>query len=247
MTTRKFAVTAAAVGASVLAVTGITYASADGSTKADPSVQKAAPAAPSVPQAAPSVPQAAPAVPKSVPSVPKAAPTETLPDGDSGYGNGNGGRDDGGRDDGGRDDGGRDYGGRDDGGRDDGGRDYGGRDDGGRGDGGRDGGYDRGSDRGYDGGRDGQIQFNDRTYSAASEGCITAASGLGSSSFSISNDSWKTVEVYRGSTCDNGSPVATVGPHGATHGVVTPTVQGGLFANDGVVGSFRVIGDHYRW
>ncbi|MFE7706853.1 hypothetical protein ACFU6I_13820 [Streptomyces sp. NPDC057486] len=228
MTTRKFAVTAAAVGASVLAVTGITYASADGST-----------------QAAPSAPQAAPAVPKSVPSVPKAAPTGTLPNGDSG--NGNGGGDDGGRDDGGRDYGGRDDGGRDYGGRDDGGRGYGGRDDGGRGDGGRDGGYDRGSDRGYDGGRDGQIQFNDRTYSAASEGCITAASGLGSSSFSISNDSWKTVEVYRGSTCDNGSPVATVGPHGATHGVVTPTVQGGLFANDGVVGSFRVIGDHYGW
>ncbi|WP_327242576.1 hypothetical protein [Streptomyces sp. NBC_01320] len=240
MTTRKFAVTAAAVGASVLAVTGITYASADGSTQAAPSVQKAAPAAPSVPQAAP-------AVPKSVPSVPKAAPSGTLPDGDSGYGMGDGGRDDGGRDDGGRGDGGRDDGGRDDGGRDYGGRDDGGRDDGGRGDGGRDGGYDRGSDRGYDGGQDGQIQFNDRTYSAASEGCITAASGLGSTSFSISNDSWKTVEVYRGSTCDNGSPVATVGPHGATHGVVTPTVQGGLFANDGVVGSFRVIGDHYRW
>ncbi|MCX4530487.1 hypothetical protein [Streptomyces sp. NBC_01669] len=244
MTTRKFAVTAAAVGASVLAVTGITYASADGSTPAAPSVQKAAPAAPSAPQAAPSVPKSAPSVPKSVPSVPKSAPAGTLPDGDSGYGMGDGGRDDGGRDDGGRDDGGRDdggrdYGGRDYGGPDDGGRGYGGRDDGGRGDGGRDGGYDRGGD--------GQIQFNDRTYSAASEGCITAASGLGSSSFSISNDSWKTVEVYRGSTCDNGSPVATVGPHGATHGVVTPTVQGGLFANDGVVGSFRVIGDHYRW
>ncbi|WP_406423988.1 hypothetical protein OH809_03855 [Streptomyces sp. NBC_00873] len=237
MTTRKFAVTAAAVGASVLAVTGITYASANGSTQAAPSVQQAA-------TAAPSVPQAAPAVPKSVPAVPKSAPAGTLPDGDSGYGKGDGGRDDGGRDDGGRDDGGRDDGGRDDGGRDDGGRDDGGRDDGGRGYGGSD----RGSDRGYDRGEDGRIQFNDRTYSAAVDGCITAASGLGSTSFSISNDSWKTVEVYRGSTCDNGSPVATVGPHGATHGVVTPTVEGGLFANNGVVGSFRVIGDHYdRW
>ncbi|MGW3654953.1 hypothetical protein ACWD6R_04215 [Streptomyces sp. NPDC005151] len=220
MIARNFAVTAAVVGASVLAVTGITYASANGST------------------------QAAPSVPKSVPSVPKADPAGTLPDGNGGYGKGDGGRDDGGRDDGGRDDGGRDDGSRDYGGRDDGGRDDGGRDDGGRGYEGRD----RGSDRGYDRGEDGRIQFNDRTYSAASEGCITAASGLGSTSFSISNDSWKTVEVYRGSTCDNGSPVATVGPHGATHGVVTPTVEGGLFANNGVVGSFRVIGDRYdRW
>jgi hypothetical protein len=217
MTTRKFAVTAAVVGVSVLAVTGITYASTNGSTQAAPSVQKAAPSVPSVPKAAPSVP-------KSVPSAPKAAPAETLPDGNSGYGKGDGGRDDGGRDDGGRDDGGRD----------DGGRGYGGSD--------------RGSDRGYDRGEEGRIQFNDRTYSAAADGCITAASGLGSTSFSISNDSWKTVEVYRGSTCDNGSPVATVGPHGATHGVVTPAVEGGLFANDAVVGSFRVIGDYYdRW
>ncbi|MFG2561048.1 hypothetical protein [Streptomyces sp. NPDC048496] len=231
MTTRNFAVTAAVVGASVLAVTGITYASADGSTQAAPSVPKAAPSVPSVPKAAPSVP-------KSVPSVPKTDPAGTLPDGNSGNGKGDGGRDDGGRDDGGRDYGGRDDGGRDYGGRDDGGRDDEGRDDGGRGYGGR--------DRGYDRGEDGRIQFNDRTYSAASDGCITAASGLGSTSFSISNDSWKTVEVYRGSTCDNGSPVATVGPHGATHGVVTPTVEGGLFANDAVVGSFRVIGDRYN-
>jgi hypothetical protein len=232
MTTRNFAVTAAVVGASVLAVTGITYASTNGSTHAAPSVPKAAPSVPVVPQAAP----------KAVPSVPKAA-AGTLPDGDSGSGKGDGGRDDGGRDGGGRDDGGRGDEGRDGGGRGDEGRDGGGR-----GDEGRDGGYDRGSDRGDDRRGEGTIQFNDRTYSAASEGCITAASGLGSTSFSISNDSWKTVEVYRGSTCDNGSPVATVGPHGATHGVVTPTVQGGLFANDGVVGSFRVIGDHYdRW
>ncbi|MEV7236869.1 hypothetical protein AB0N06_23765 [Streptomyces sp. NPDC051020] len=235
MTTRNFAVTAAVVGASVLAVTGITYASADGSTQAAPPVQKAAPSASSVPKAAPSVQKAAPSVPKSVPSAPKADPAETLPNGDNGYGTGSGGRDNGGRDDGGSD-----YGGRDDGGSGYGGRDDEGRDDGGRGYGGRDQGYGRGEE--------GRIQFNDRTYSAASEGCITAASGLGSTSFSISNDSWKTVQVYRGSTCDNGSPVATVGPHGATHGVVTPTVEGGLFANDATVGSFLVIGDYYdRW
>ncbi|MEW2489596.1 hypothetical protein [Streptomyces sp. NPDC048411] len=232
MITRNFAVTAAVVGASVLAITGITYASANGSTQAAPPVSPVPKAAPSVPKNDPSVPKNDPSVPKNDPSVPKNDPAGTLPDGGSGYGNGNGGRDNGGRDDVGRDDGGRD-----DGGRDDGGRDYGGRDDEGRGYGGR--------DRGYDRGEEGRIQFNDRTYSAATEGCITAASGLGSSSFSISNDSWKTVQVYRGSTCDNGAPVATVGPHGATHGVVTPSVEGGLFANDAVVGSFLVMGGRY--
>ncbi|MGW0087368.1 hypothetical protein [Streptomyces sp. NPDC003393] len=115
---------------------------------------------------------------------------------------------------------------------------------------------DEGRDRG-DGGRghgyeeQGRIYFNERTYSATGEGCVTAASGLGSSSFSIYNDSKWTVEVYRGFTCDNGAPVATVGPHGATNGVVTTTIQDnqgfGLFHDDGVVGSFRVIRDYDEW
>ncbi|MGW2248672.1 hypothetical protein ACWCXH_00500 [Kitasatospora sp. NPDC001660] len=93
----------------------------------------------------------------------------------------------------------------------------------------------------------GRIYFNERTYSASSEGCITAASGLGSTSFSIFNDSRKTVEVFRGFSCDNGAPVATVGPYGATNGVVTSTVHGGVFGDDGAVGSFRVIGEHDEW
>ncbi|MEU6808006.1 hypothetical protein ABZ920_03115 [Streptomyces sp. NPDC046831] len=112
----------------------------------------------------------------------------------------------------------------------------------------------KGEDRDREGGgRDddrrqgGWIHFNERSYSASTEGCVTAASGLGSNSFNIYNDSWRTVEVYRGFTCDNGAPVATVGPHGATNGVVTRTVEGALFGDDGVVGSFRVLGDHDEW
>ncbi|WP_055490860.1 hypothetical protein [Streptomyces sp. TP-A0356] len=121
-----------------------------------------------------------------------------------------------------------------------------------------------GRDRDREGGRrherreEGRIYFNERTYSAFTEGCVTAASGLGSSSFSIFNDSKKVVEVYRGFTCDNGAPVATVGPYGATNGVVTRTfsagqfgdtfnLNGGGFGDDGVVGSFRVIGHHDDW
>ncbi|MFF9641290.1 hypothetical protein [Kitasatospora aureofaciens] len=93
----------------------------------------------------------------------------------------------------------------------------------------------------------GRIYFNERTYSADAEGCIAAASGPGSTSFSVFNDSRKVVEVYRGFSCDNGSPVTTVGPYGATNGVVTRTGHGNLFGGDGAVGSFRVIGDHDEW
>ncbi|MFJ2396998.1 hypothetical protein ACIOTI_30105 [Streptomyces sp. NPDC087843] len=121
-----------------------------------------------------------------------------------------------------------------------------------------------GGDRGGRGGREGgggrdhegpgYIYFNERTYSGSIEGCIAAASGLGANSFSIYNDSRRTVEVYRGFNCNGGSPVATVGPHGATHGVVTSPVNGdafgtdaliagAMFGDDGVVGSFRVVHD----
>ncbi|WP_327239107.1 hypothetical protein OG243_03760 [Streptomyces sp. NBC_01318] len=218
MSTRTVAVTAAAVGVAVLAITGITYASNDESTPSALSQQ----ARPPVQKAAPPAQKAAPPVRQAPPAAAPLGEDASKSNGGEGRG-GYGGGDDGG------------YGGGGDGG-------YGGGDDGGYG-GGGDGGY----GGGYGGKDEGRIQFNDRTYSAAADGCITAASGLGSSSFSISNDSRKVVEVYRGSTCDNGSPVATVGPYGSTHGVVTPTVQGGLSLNDGVVGSFRVIGDHGGW
>ncbi|WP_073948488.1 hypothetical protein [Streptomyces kebangsaanensis] len=104
-----------------------------------------------------------------------------------------------------------------------------------------------GGGRGYGHEKEGRIYFNERVYSASAEGCITAASGLGSNSFNVFNDSRKTIEVFRGFTCDNGAPVATVGPHGATNGVVTRTVHGGVFGDDGVVGSFLVIGDYDEW
>jgi hypothetical protein len=111
-------------------------------------------------------------------------------------------------------------------------------------------GHDRhegGRGRGHGHEEAGRIYFNERTYSADSEGCITAASGLGSTSFSVFNDSRKVVEVYRGFSCDGGSPVTTVGPYGATNGVVTRTARGSMFGGDGAVGSFRVIGDYDEW
>jgi hypothetical protein len=128
------------------------------------------------------------------------------------------------------------------GGGDEGGGRGRGRGRGGDGDGDGDGGY------GYGDGDEGRVQFNERTYSAYSDGCITVVSGLGSRSFNVRNDSRKTVEVFRGAACDNGSPVATVGPWSTSNGVFTRFVRGGVFVRDGVVGSFRVVDDYRdRW
>ncbi|MCX4530788.1 hypothetical protein [Streptomyces sp. NBC_01669] len=183
--TRTFAVTAAVAGAAVLATTGITYASAVGSTQAAPSVQQAAPAA------------------------------AHLGGGDSG-GRGNEGRGNGGG-----------YGG---GGNNRGGNERGGNERGGYGD-----------------KEEGRIFINERSYSARGEdGCITVVSGLGSRSFNVRNDSRRTVEFFRGATCDNGSPVATVGPWSTSNGVFTRQhIRGGVFVKNGVVGSFRVVRDHF--
>ncbi|WGD38752.1 hypothetical protein [Streptomyces cathayae] len=54
-------------------------------------------------------------------------------------------------------------------------------------------------------------------------------SGLGSRSLNIRNDSRRTVEVFRGATCDNGAPIATVGPHSSSNGVHPRHVEGGIF------------------
>jgi hypothetical protein len=183
MKTRTVAVTAAAVGAAVIATTGITYASAAGSTPA---------AAPSVQQAAPAAQQAAP----------DAAPL-------GGEGGGNGGKGN---------------------------------------EGGYGGGYGGGNERGgFRHKEEGRIFINERSYSARGEdGCITVVSGLGARSFNVRNDSRRTVEFFRGATCDNGSPVATVGPWSTSNGVFTRHhIRGGVFVKNGVVGSFRVVRDHF--
>ncbi|MEU3246307.1 hypothetical protein [Streptomyces sp. NPDC006875] len=236
MITRKIAMTAGAAAAAALVATGVTYASA-------PEVPSASASTPAVNQAAPSGGDNGQAKGNG------AAPGTGAGGAVAGNGGDNGGRggDNGGRDNGGRggDEGGR---GGDNGGR--GGDDFGGgggRDGGGRGDddfgggGGRDGGG-RG-DRGYEG----RIDFNERSYSAQSWGCITVVSGLGSRSFNVRNDSRRTVEVFRGATCDNGSPVATVGPWSTSNGVVSHFVHGGVKVRDGVVGSFRVVRDRHGW
>ncbi|MGV9255671.1 hypothetical protein [Streptomyces sp. NPDC003697] len=97
-----------------------------------------------------------------------------------------------------------------------------------------------GKDRDYD---EGWIHINERSYTARPGGCITVVSGLGSRTLNIRNDSRKTIEVFRGVTCDNGAPIATVGPRSSSNGV-RPGCTEGVRVEDGVVGSFRVIHDY---
>ncbi|MFF1646627.1 hypothetical protein [Streptomyces sp. NPDC058240] len=102
--------------------------------------------------------------------------------------------------------------------------------------------------RGHNEGRDhyeGRIHINERTYSDEMGGCVTVVSGLGSKSLNVRNDSRRAVEVFRGATCDNGAPIATVGPHSSSDGVFPGHVKGGVWVHNGVVGSFRVIERHF--
>ncbi|MFI9605296.1 hypothetical protein ACIHCX_36740 [Streptomyces sp. NPDC052043] len=92
----------------------------------------------------------------------------------------------------------------------------------------------------------GRIYINEREYSAHPDGCITVVSGLGSKSFNIRNDSKRRVEFFRGATCDNGAPVATVGPWSDATNVRVEHVRGGVHVKHGVVGSFRVVKRHHE-
>ncbi|MFD4977787.1 hypothetical protein [Streptomyces sp. NPDC058424] len=111
----------------------------------------------------------------------------------------------------------------------------------------------------------GRIFINERSFSAHPDGCITVVSGLGSKSFNIRNDSKQSVEFFRGVTCDNGAPIATVGPHseannvrpgkikdededekGEHHKKHHEEMKDGVKVKNGVVGSFRVIKRHHE-
>ncbi|CAM5628196.1 hypothetical protein [Streptomyces hirsutus] len=257
MITRPTVATAAAVA---LAVTGITYTSVSAYEPA---------------QAAPGLQQAAAPVPASAPTGGDSGKDNGGKDSEGGdSGEGNGGKDNGGKDSEGGDFEGEDNGGKGNGGgdfgKDNGGKDSEGEDNGGKGNGGGDFGKDNGGKdseggdfEGEDnGGKDseggdfegedhegrgfeGRIHINERSYSAAPGGCITVVSGLGSRSLNIRNDSRRTVEVFRGATCDNGAPIATVGPHSSSDGVRPRHVEGGVFVKNGVVGSFRVVKRHF--
>ncbi|MFD8260564.1 hypothetical protein ACFV19_16860 [Streptomyces griseoluteus] len=95
--------------------------------------------------------------------------------------------------------------------------------------------------RGY---YEGRIQVNERSYSSHVDDCITVVSGLGAKTLNIRNESRKGVEVFRGAVCDNGAPIATVGPHSSSYGV-RPGWTKGIDIDHGVVASFRVVKRHH--
>ncbi|NEB94866.1 hypothetical protein [Streptomyces bauhiniae] len=107
---------------------------------------------------------------------------------------------------------------------------------------------DEGNDRDDDnegrGDYEGRIQINERSYSTHPGDCITVVSGLGAKTLNVRNESRKTVEVFRGAVCDNGAPIATVGPHSSSYGV-RPGWTEGIDVDNGVVASFRVIKRHH--
>ncbi|MGX1543094.1 hypothetical protein [Streptomyces adustus] len=113
--------------------------------------------------------------------------------------------------------------------------DNGGKGDEGKGNEGRGGG---GGHRYYEG----RIEINERSYSAHPGDCITVVSGLGARSLNVRNDTRRTVEVFRGAVCDNGAPIATVGPRSSADGV-HPGRTHTIHIKHGVVASFRVVRD----
>ncbi|MER7468221.1 hypothetical protein [Streptomyces sp. NPDC097981] len=104
----------------------------------------------------------------------------------------------------------------------------------------------------------GRIQINERSFSSHPGDCITVVSGLGARTLNIRNETRSTVEVFRGAVCDNGAPIAVVGPHSQSDGVNPghrhdkegkegkegKEDKEGVEVENGVVGSFRVIERH---
>jgi hypothetical protein len=126
----------------------------------------------------------------------------------------------------------------------------------------------RGEGRGGNWG-EGRIYVNERSYSADPGSCIVVVNvsngffpgaannfngnGFNANSFNIRNESDRTVEFYNGVTCDNGAPVATVGPRSSsnsvtggagTHRAAETVAPGQQQRHPVVVGSFRVIHGH---
>ncbi|MFI5977668.1 hypothetical protein [Streptomyces sp. NPDC051452] len=103
---------------------------------------------------------------------------------------------------------------------------------------------DRDDDNDGRGDDEGRIQINERSYSTHPGDCITVVSGLGAKTLNVRNESRKAVEVFRGAVCDNGAPIATVGPHSSSYGV-DPGCVDGIDIDEGVVASFRVVKRHH--
>ncbi|MGW9033120.1 hypothetical protein ACWGQ5_56350 [Streptomyces sp. NPDC055722] len=94
--------------------------------------------------------------------------------------------------------------------------------------------------------KEGRIWVNERSYLAQQDSCITVM-GVGATSFNVRNDSRsKLVDVFNGAVCDDGAPLATVGPKSSTNGLLPSTtatifVHGSPNVTNVPVASFRVL------
>ncbi|MGW6903331.1 hypothetical protein [Streptomyces sp. NPDC054940] len=86
----------------------------------------------------------------------------------------------------------------------------------------------------------GRIFVNERTY-AAEPGVCTAVISSPASSFNVLNESDRTVEFFRGITCDNGSARARIHPGDSTNEIEGTTVLDGATVPFALVGSFRAV------
>ncbi|MEW2396316.1 hypothetical protein [Streptomyces sp. NPDC046862] len=90
---------------------------------------------------------------------------------------------------------------------------------------------------------EGRVLVNERTFAAEHGVCVAVVSSQ-SASFNVRNESDETVEFFNGITCDNGAPIATIGPRSSSSAIAGTLVAGtGITA---IVGSFRVIDNHDR-
>ncbi|MPY54081.1 hypothetical protein [Streptomyces acidicola] len=90
---------------------------------------------------------------------------------------------------------------------------------------------------------EGRILVNERTF-AAEHGVCTAVISSQSANFNVRNESDKTVEFFSGITCDNGAPIAIIGPRSSSSAIPGTVVTGGGIT--AIVGSFRVIDNERR-
>ncbi len=90
---------------------------------------------------------------------------------------------------------------------------------------------------------DDQVHVNERTYSAVPGRC-TAVVSSPAMSFNVRNDSNKTIEFFRGITCDNGAAISTIAPHSSSNGLEGTTVIDGTTVPFALLGSFRVLEKH---
>lgn len=91
----------------------------------------------------------------------------------------------------------------------------------------------------------GRVYVNERTF-AAEPGVCTAVISSPARSFNVLNESNRTVEFFRGITCDNGSARAKIHPGDSTSEIEGTTVLDGATVPFALVGSFRAIDKHHH-